>query len=78
MFEIILTERARRHWNRLKTDMGLEKRLLAVPGTFLLPLVRVAGIKRNFLTFWLPEPHIAIMEIRFCRDQRGGFYEDRE
>ena len=26
MFEIILTERARKHWDRLKADTGLEKR----------------------------------------------------
>ena len=30
MFEIILTERAKKHWDRLKADMGLEKRLAAV------------------------------------------------
>jgi len=48
-----------------------------VPGTSPLLLFREAGIQRNFLTFWLPTPHIAIMETRFYRDQRGGFYEDR-
>ena len=33
MFEIILTERARKHWDRLKADTGLEKRLRAVRKT---------------------------------------------
>jgi len=33
LFEIILTERARKHWDRLKTDKGLEKRLRAVRKT---------------------------------------------
>lgn len=30
MFEIILTERARKRWDRLKADMGLAKRFRAV------------------------------------------------
>ena len=34
MFEIILTERARKHWDRLKADTGLEKQLRAVRKTF--------------------------------------------
>jgi len=33
LFEIILTERARKHWDRLKADAGLEKRLRAVRKT---------------------------------------------
>lgn len=33
MFEIILTEKARRHWDRLKADTGLEKRLRSVRKT---------------------------------------------
>ncbi|OHE21817.1 MAG: hypothetical protein A2Z43_05380 [Syntrophobacterales bacterium RBG_19FT_COMBO_59_10] len=33
MFEIVLTERARKHWDRLNTDTGLEKRLRAVRKT---------------------------------------------
>ena len=33
MFEIILTNRAREQWDRLKTDKGLEKRFRAVRKT---------------------------------------------
>ena len=33
MFEIILTERARKHWDHLKADTGLEKRFRAVRKT---------------------------------------------
>lgn len=33
MFEIFLTERARKHWNSLKNNMGLAKRLRAVRKT---------------------------------------------
>ena len=36
MFEIILTERARKQWERLKGERGLEKRLRAVRKTLRL------------------------------------------
>lgn len=52
MFEIILTERARNHWNALKTNMGLAKRLQAVRKTlrFLSENPRYPGLRTHEFT----------------------------
>ena len=57
MFEIDLTERARKHWDRLKTDPGLEKRLRAVRKTlrFLSENPRHPSLTHEFASLKGPE-----------------------
>ena len=52
MFEIIMTERARKQWDRLKADAGLEKRLRAVRKTlrFLSENPRHPGLQTHEFT----------------------------
>jgi mRNA-degrading endonuclease RelE of RelBE toxin-antitoxin system len=52
LFEIILTERARKRWDRLKADAGLEKQLRAVRKTlrFLSENPRHPGLRTHEFT----------------------------
>ena len=57
MFEIILTERARKHWDRLKADIGLEKRIRAVRKThrFLSENPRHPSLTHEFISLKGPQ-----------------------
>ena len=57
MFEIVLTERAKKHWARLKTDPGFEKRLRAVRKTlrFLSENQRHTSLTHEFTSLKGPQ-----------------------